>query len=51
MGYIREAESFAGEAFGTPFPPLPLELLGATNPSAPVAAGSADPVDGTSWRG
>jgi hypothetical protein len=22
MGYIREAESFAGEAFGTPFPPL-----------------------------
>jgi hypothetical protein len=56
MGYIREAESFAGEAFGTPFPPLPLALLGGTpgvllaaaNPSNLVAAGS---VDGTSWRG
>ena len=28
MGYVREAESFAGDAFGVPFPPLPASLLG-----------------------
>jgi integrase len=56
MAYIREAESFAGEAFGTPFPPLPLELL-AANPSTVGAAGSAEGwtgqvggVDGTRTR-
>jgi hypothetical protein len=56
MGYIREAESFAGDAFGTPFPPLPLGLL-AVNPSTIGAAGSAKGwtgqvggVDGTRMR-
>jgi hypothetical protein len=56
MGCIREAESFAGEAFGPPFPPLPLGLL-AGNPSTIGAAGSAPGwtgqvggVDGTRTR-
>jgi hypothetical protein len=39
MGYIREAETFEGDAFGVPFPPLPLERLGA-NPSTEVVTGS-----------
>jgi integrase len=58
MGYIREAESFAGQAFGTPFPPLPPELLAGKNPSTIGAAGSAagwtgqgSGVDGTRTRG
>jgi len=58
MGYIREAESFAGEAFGQPFPPLPAELLGELDPSTLVAAGPAggwtghvSGVDGTRTRG
>ena len=57
MGYIREAESFAGEAFGQPFPPLPAELLGELDPSTLVAAGPAggwtghvSGVDGTRTR-
>lgn len=46
MGYLREAESFAGDAFGVPFPPLPANLLD-PNPSTPRAAGSAAMVDGS----
>ncbi len=44
MGYVRLKGNFAGDAFGAPFPALPLELLGAI-PSTPTAAGSADRVD------
>ncbi len=49
MGYVREAESFAGNAFGVPFPELPSSLLGdaGANPSTVVSAGSAKTVDGT----
>ncbi len=45
LGYIREAESFAGDAFGVPFPALPAALY-AASPSTVLAAGAAKTVDG-----
>ncbi len=56
MGYIREAESFAGDAFGVPFPALPLALLSANPPTIETTGraerwtGHLGGVDGTRTR-